>query len=351
MLFDTEKIQPVFKLAMGRPGSSFAFEIARNIGIPEDILETARERAGKDHIEFDRHLRDIIRDRKYWENKRERIRIAEKNLNKLVEKYDRELSDTDKLKKSILREAKQKADEILDGANKQIENTIREIREAEAEKQRTREARQKLEEFREEVQKIAEEKDQLQLKLDELKKREDLRRKKQNEKPARIAHPEEISDPRIREGDFVMLEGQDMPGQVLRAGKKNSLVVFGNIHTHVRTDKLEKINRQKFEESKGTEYTHSDPGTWDLMNRRLNFSADIDLRGKRAEEALRILTEFIDEAIMVQRRDLRILHGKGNGILRELIRQQLKINKIVEWFGDEHVDRGGAGITLVRLDV
>jgi DNA mismatch repair protein MutS2 len=350
MLFDIEKIRPIFKLAIGRPGSSFAFEIARKIGLPEEILQKAKDKVGQEHIDFDKHLRDIIRDRKYWENKRDRIRVSEKRLSGLVEQYDRELSDSEKLRKRILHEAKQKAAEILAGANKQIENTIREIREAEADKQKTRDARAKLEEFRQEVEKAGEEKDELQLKLEELKKREELLVSK---RPQIVKRPQlkKEEDPRIKAGDYVMMAGQDTPGEVLKISGKKIQVAFGNIHTSVEAEKLTKISPEKYEEISGRVYTVSDLGNWNIGQRRLSFSPDIDLRGKRAEDALQILSEFIDEAIMVQRRDLRILHGKGNGILRELIRQQLKVNSLVEWFGDEHVERGGAGITLVRLDV
>ncbi len=350
MLFDTEKIRPIFKLAIGRPGSSFAFEIARKIGLPEEILQKARDRVGQDHIDFDKHLRDIIRDKKYWENKRDRIRISEKRLGSLVEQYDKELNDSEKLRKRILQEARQKASDILAGANKQIENTIREIRESDADKIKTREARQKLEDFRQEVEKTGQEKDELQKKLEALKKHEESllqHRPKMVRKPA----PKNKIDSQIKNGDFVMMSGQETPGQVLKVSRKKFQVAFGNIQTTVQPDKLIKITPEKYKELAGKVYTVSDLGSWNIGERKLSFSPDIDLRGKRADDALQILAEFIDEAIMVQSRELRILHGKGNGILRELIRQQLKVNKLVEWFGDEQVERGGAGITIVRLEI
>ena len=350
MLFDTEKIQPVFKLAIGRPGSSFAFEIARKIGLPEEILQKARDRVGQDHIDFDKHLRDIIRDKKYWENKRDRIRVSEKRLNSLVEQYDKELSDSEKLRKRILQEAKTKASDILAGANKQIENTIREIRETEADKEKTKEARRKLDDFKQVVDKIDQEQDELHKKLAELKKREESI---VSSRPKIIRKPQtkERHDSKITTGDYVLMAGQETPGQVLKISGKRYLVAFGNIQTSVKHDLLSKISPEKYKELAGKVYSSSNLGTWNIGERKLSFSPDIDLRGKRADDALQILSEFIDEAIMIQRRDLRILHGKGNGILRELIRQQLKVNKLVEWFGDEQTDRGGAGITLVRLEV
>jgi len=350
MLFDTEKIRPIFKLAIGRPGSSFAFEIARKIGLPEEILQKAKERVGQDHIDFDKHLRDIIRDKKYWENKRDRIRVSEKRLGGLVEQYDKELNDSEKLRKRILQEAKQKASEILAGANKQIENTIREIREADADKLKTKAARQKLENFRQEVEKIDQEKDELQKKLEDLKKREESLLTK---RPKIIRKPSanEKFDSQIKTGDFVLMNGQETPGQVLKISGKKFLIAFGNIQTSVEVSKLVKISPEKHKELARKVFTASDLGDWNVSERKMSFRADIDLRGKRAEDALQILAEFIDEAIMVQRRELRILHGKGNGILREIIRQQLKVNNMVEWFGDEHIERGGSGITLVRLEI
>jgi DNA mismatch repair protein MutS2 len=350
MLFDTEKIRPIFKLAIGRPGSSFAFEIARKIGLPEEILQKAKDKVGQDHIDFDKHLRDIIRDKKYWENKRDRIRVSEKRLGGLVEQYDKELSDSEKLRKRILQEAKLKASEILAGANKQIENTIREIREADADKLKTKEARQKLEDFRQEVEKIDQEKDELQKKLEALKKREESLVSRQP-KIIKKSVAKEKFDPEIVTGDFVMMTGQETPGQVLKISGKKYTVAFGNIQTSVKADKIGKISLEKYKELARKVTTVSDLGDWNIGERRLSFRPDIDLRGKRADDALQILSEFIDEAIMVQSRELRILHGKGNGILRELIRQQLKINKLVEWFGDEHIERGGSGITLVRLGI
>jgi len=352
MLFDTQKIQPLFKLAIGRPGSSFAFEIARKIGLPEDILNMAKERAGQDNIEFDKHLRDILRDKKYWEIKRQKIRISEKRLAELVEKYDNELNDTERLRKKILLEAKQKADELLASTNKQIENTIREIREAEAEKEKTRIARQKLEEFKQEVTKAEDIKqDDLKRKFEELRVRERVLEKKHILIKKTSSRPNLKDDTVIHPGDYVVMKGQETPGEVIEITGKKYSVAFGDIQTRVKLEQIEKISRERYRELSGPRKSRIDLGDWNIGLRKLNFRADIDLRGKRANEAVQMLTEFIDEAVMVQVRDLRILHGKGNGILRELIRQQLKANNIVEWFGDEHADRGGSGITLVKLDI
>lgn len=354
MLFDTAQMKPLFQLLIGRPGSSFAFEIARKIGLPEDIIKLAEEKVGQQHVDYDRALKDLIRDKKYWENKRQRIRVAEKKLNELVERYDIELSDTEKLRKKIIQEARTQAETLLAESNRKIENTIREIREAEAGKERTRQARKSLEGFREKVAGFdgvsdpgKSEAEELKQKIQELRLRnEQVRRKKPVDATER---PEPaIEDKEIRTGDFVRLSGQDSTGQVIEIRGKNVTVAFGHIKTRVKAEQLEKLDPSTVPVRRV-----SSPGIrlgdWDIGKRKIHFSPDIDIRGKRADEALKIIADFIDEAIMVQVHDLRILHGKGNGILRELIRQQLSVMDVVEWYGDEHVDRGGAGITVLKL--
>jgi DNA mismatch repair protein MutS2 len=356
MLYDTGQMKPLFQLVVGRPGSSFAFEMARKIGLSEDILKMAQDKLGKDHVDFEKHLKDLIRDKRYWENKRNRIRIAEKRLNELIEKYDTELNDTEKLRKKILKEAQDKAEEIMSGANKQIENTIREIKESEAEKERTREARKKLETFRDSIKKD-DDAEKRKAERNELKRKiEEVRRQSQ-----RTGYPQitktaskkgrKDEDLIVRKGSFVLMDGQQMTGEVISVKGKKATVVFGSIRTIVNIDTLKKIDEEKYKQSNRTPSSLIKLGDWDVGKRKVNFRSDIDVRGKRADEAMKIINDFIDEAIMVQSKELRILHGKGNGILRELIRQYLGSMDVVEHYGDEHVERGGAGITLVKLDI
>lgn len=355
MLYDTGQMRPLFQLAIGRPGSSFAFEIARKIGLPDHILKSAEEKIGQEQVDFDKALKDLIRDKKYWENKRQRIRVSEKKLNDLVEKYDSELSDTEKQRKKILKEAKEQAELLLSGANKKIENTIREIRESEAEKEKTRSLRIELEDFKDEVksydgldEKKINEANDLKKKIKELKIRnEQIRRR--NPEDYEQKEKEEKVDPTIRVGDRVKMKGQDISGIVLEISGKNISVAFGHLKTRLKGDKLEKVKQEDFS-SQTSKGFRTQLGDWDISKRKINFSPEIDIRGKRADEALRIIADFIDEAIMVQVHDLRILHGKGNGILRELIRQQLAAMDVVEWYRDEHVERGGAGITILKLN-
>ncbi len=355
MLFDHQKMQPLYQLQVGKPGSSFAFEIARKIGLPESVLEKASQKVGQDHIDFDKHLREILRDKKYWEGKRQRIRQSEKKLEELMSRYEGELKESEKQRKAILKEAKTQADAMLSGANKRIEKTIREIREAEAEKERTRAARQALESFKQQMeaekgkeeQKVVEQLKEIRQRGEALEsRRPDLR--KQSVKT--LAQKQEKEDPQIRVGDMVRITGQDTPGEVLEIRGKRCVVLFGMIKTTTKLEQLEKLKAEEAGRIRSRDQSRVQLGEWNVGTRRVQFRPDIDLRGKRADEAMELVVDFIDEAIMVNARELRILHGKGNGILRQLIREYLHTVDLVEWYGDEHVERGGAGITVVRLE-
>jgi DNA mismatch repair protein MutS2 len=356
MLFDNQRMQPLYQLQVGKPGSSFAFEIARKIGLPDEVMDKASEKVGQDHIDFDKHLRDILRDKKYWEGKRQKIRQSEKKLEELMERYEQELRESEKQRKVIVREARQQADAMLNGANRKIEQTIREIREAEAEKERTREVRKELESFREnlEVQKGKEE-EKIGQRLEEIRRRGnelEARRPdlKQRSKKT-LAEKQEQEDAEIRIGDLVRIKGQEAAGEVIGIRGKHCTVAFGVLKTSTELDRLDKIRGEEAARLRPGKTVKAELGDWDVGMRRLRFRPDIDLRGKRADEAMELVVDFIDEAIMVNARELRILHGKGNGILRQLIREYLHTVDLVEWYGDEHVDRGGAGITVVRLEI
>jgi len=355
MLFDNQQMQPLYQLQVGKPGSSFAFEIARQIGLPETVLGKASEKVGQDHIDFDRHLREILRDKKYWEEKRKKIRSSEKRLEELMARYEKELEESEKQRKVIVREAREKAESLLTESNRRIEQTIREIKEAEAERERTRQVRKELEEFRENM-KVEEGREEKRVRetLQEIRKRgselearrPDLQKKVRQTLPRKQVK----EDPRIGIGDLVRIRDQDTPGEVLEIKGNRCVVAFGNLKTKTSLDQLEKIGAQEAGKLRIRERSKVELGEWNIGERRLRFRPDIDLRGKRADEAMEMVVDFIDEAIMVSARELRILHGKGNGVLRQLIREYLQSVDLVEWYGDEHVDRGGAGITLVRLE-
>ncbi len=355
MLFDTGKMLPLYRLEIGQPGSSFAFEIARTIGLPEEVIKAASERVGEDHVEFDKHLRQIIRDKRYWEGKRDKIRVSEKRLQQTLGKYAGELEDAEKIRKEILKNAKAEAEDLLREANRKIENTIREIRESQADKEKTRHAREKLLKFREETErKTSREEDPVSLKVEKVKEKEkEVRQKRQRFgqlEPARKT-PEKQLDPSIHEGDFVIMKEQEVVGEVLERKGNKATVRFGHLSTRVGIDKLEKVAEEKVDKGSTGSGRAGDYADWDIARRKIQFRPDIDVRGKRAEEALRSVSIMIDEAIMVQHRDLRILHGKGDGILRHLIRQYLDTVDLVTTYGDEHVDLGGSGVTIVILDV
>ncbi len=348
MLFDTGKIEPLFKLSIGEPGSSFAFEIARKIGLPEDILQKATEKIGKDHIDFDKNLKDIIRDKRYWETKRDSVRKAEKKLDDQIARYTAELEVVDKSRKEIIKKAKEEAETLLADVNKRIENTIREIKESKAEKEKTKLARKNLTEFKEKLNEIdGEEEARIQRKIEKLKNREKQAKKKTTvEKTAK----ELKSDPyKIEKGDKVRLFGQDNVGEVLDVNGKSIMVAFGNMITTLDEKKLEKISEKEYKKHSKSSLTKTS-GYNDFGERKLKFKPEIDVRGKRAEEALQTVQDFIEEAIVVNMGTVKILHGKGDGILRQLIRQYLETVDVVRSFRDESVQFGGSGITIVDFE-
>jgi len=359
MMFDTHAIQPLFKLEMGKPGSSFAFEIARKIGLPETILGEAKEKIGQDHIDFDKHLREIVRDKRYWEQKRESIRVNDKKLEGVLAKYQEELEKVQKEKKEIIRRAKAEATQMLTEANKQIENAIREIRESQAEKERTRIIRQQLTEFKEVVETNDTENDELvERKIRQIQDREKRKLDKQNQpKPTHqhkpVAKPEAPIDNRpLEKGDSVKLEGQDVPGEIMEIQGNNALVAFGNLKTSVKLNRLSRISKSAYKKETRQAMTLISSELSDrIRTKKLNFKPDIDVRGMRGDEALQAVTNHIDEALICENASVKILHGKGDGILRKMIRELLGTIPVVKSFKDEHVQFGGSGITLVELDV
>ncbi|NOQ26145.1 MAG: endonuclease MutS2 [Bacteroidales bacterium] len=350
MLFDTAKIQPLFRLSIGEPGSSFAFEIARKIGLPESILKKATDKIGKDHIDFDKNLKDILRDKRYWETKREKVRRSEKKLEEQIAKYTSELEIADKSRKEILKKAKEEAEGLLSGVNKQIENTIREIKESQADKDKTRIVRKKLNDFKEKLGEVdPEQEERINRKIDKLRNREQGGKKK----PESVkAEQKEIQKPRdantYEKGDKVSLYGQNSVGEVLDVNGKSIMVAFGNMITTLDIKKLEKISEEQYKKQTGN--VGSGKTSWDFGERRLNFKPEIDVRGKRAEEALQIVNDFIDEAIVINMSNVKILHGKGDGILRQLIRQYLATVNVVRSYHDESIQFGGSGITIVEFE-
>lgn len=349
MLYDSQKMDPLFRLEIGKPGSSFAFEIARKIGLPEEILQDATGKIGKKHIDFDKSLRSISRDKHYWETKRQKIRKVEKAVDEMADTYQKELEEVRQQRKEILKKAKEEAQQLLAGVNRQIENTIREIRESQADKERTKLLRQELEQLREQVKPDQPADDEVIIrKMEKLQKREKRRKQHLPEKPA-LQEPAGQEDAGLKTGDKVRLTGQEAIGELVSFNEKNAVVALGNL---MMTVPLSNISRVSANEARKEQRKRGRSGlalTLDYSERRMNFKSEIDIRGMRAEEAIPLVQNFIDEAVMFEVSKLRILHGKGFGILKEMIRNFLRSEPMVASFRDEHVQFGGAGITIVEL--
>lgn len=346
MLYDRHLMQPLFKLSIGNPGSSFAVEIARKIGLPEDVIADASAKVGSDYIDMDKYLQDIVRDKRYWESKRQNIRQQEKKLEDITSRYEKDLEEVNRQRKEIMREAKAEAQRILAEANARIENTVREIKEAQAEKEQTKLARKALEEFKASVESAGEEDDKIARKMAKLQERKERKKQNQNAPAAKQTFNRDV----IEVGDNVRLKGQVSAGTVMELQGKQAVVAFGMIKSTVKLEQLEKVSKGQIKkEIQKSTFVSSD--TTDHMHeKKLNFKQEIDVRGMRGDEALQTVTYFIDDAIQVGASRVRILHGTGTGILRQLIRDYLHSVPGVRHYHDEHVQLGGAGITVVELD-
>ena len=368
MLYDRHQMQALFQLAIGQPGSSFAIEIARKTGIPEEVIKDASDIVGSDYIQSDKYLQDIVRDKRYWEGKRQTIHQHEKSLESKINRYEDELTEIDRQRKEILRKAKEEAEELLRESNKKIENAIREIREAQAEKERTRLVREELNAFKDELAEIdtKDNDEAIARKIRQLQERKERREKRKAEKAEKAANPAapapkkvSAAERPIEAGDTVRIKGLSSIGEVESIDGKMAVVIFGTMKTKMRADRLEHAELSKSQLSKQEERNNSIAGSYGMVskdtrdvidNRKLNFKQDIDVRGMRGDEAISAITYFIDDAILVGVSRVRILHGTGTGILRQLIRQYLATVPNVSHFRDEHVQFGGAGITVVDLE-
>ena len=349
MAFDNHLMQPLFQLIIGKPGSSFAFEIARKIGLPEDILNAASEKAGVKNINYDRHLKDIARDKRYWEMKRQSIRQHEKRLEEMMAEYENELANAKSARKEIISKAKDEAQKMLSESNRIIENTIRQIKESQAEKEKTKEARQQLEDFKgivhDEVTPVITPSEQKVAVLNSKVKKI----KKEKEPEQEIPVPLEKKLP-LKPGDAVRMIDTLAAGEIISIKGQKAEVETGSLRFKVPLEKIERISRAELKKSirASLPLRENDPA---LIQRNITFSPEIDIRGERGEEAINKVRDLIDNALIVRHRHLRILHGKGNGILRQLVRDYLATTGVVKSFRDEHVEFGGSGITVVEMDL
>ena len=324
MLFDTKFMQPMYIMVTGKPGSSFAFEIARKIGFPKDILDEASHITGEQHLKFEQQLQQLEVDKKAIRKKERELEIADTLLSEVVEKYKKLLNELESKKKQLMREAATEAQELIDRANSSIERTIREIKEAQAEKERTKEVRQELKKTKEEIAETAK-------KVAEPKK----------------PKPQPQDEGELKVGDTVCIDEMEIVGEIVAISDTDATILFDTVRLRTSPEKLRKVSRA--ESRKVTRKWQSSIAD-DLSEKAEHFDLTLDVRGKRTEEALDMVAKYLDEAKLLSIKEVSILHGKGNGILRKLIREYLSRNRDVEHFADATLETGGTGITRVRLN-
>lgn len=351
MSFDVKNIRPLFSLEMGKPGSSFAIEIARKTGLPEDIIRSATEKAGEDHINLEKQLREIARDKRYWAEKRDRIRLTDRKVEQLEQTYSDRLQSIKDERREIIEKARREAAELIAEANRTIENTIRTIRETQAEKEITRTVRKELTTFADEVkfdQKAHE--DRLEQEMQRLARRRERReqRAREREELREAQRPPEPAPIKIEVGSKVRIEGQEIPGVVQMIKGKKAQVAFGQMIMMVELSRLKGVSSAEFKRATRPESARTVVSV-DIRERKLNFRDNIDVRGMRAVEALAAVEDLVDDALMVGVSSVTILHGKGTGALKEEIRRYLRTVPNVSKIADDHADRGGAGITIVTF--
>lgn len=357
MLYDRGEMRPLFQLRIGTPGSSFAVEIARKIGIPQEVIDEASLIVGNDYISSDKYIQDIIRDKRYWENKRNEIHQREKKMDAIISQYESEINKLKEEKKKIMEKAKNEAETILANSNSIIERTIKEIKEAQAEKEKTKIARQNLEEFKQEI--ASKETDELeayiQRKVEKIKARQKRKaERKANEKKSSEdlnipgIKKEEIRKTYFSEGDYVKLKNQQAIGKILKVNGKEATVVFGTIQIKVNFAQLEPAS-QPVETKRAATFVSRETRE-SIRDTTLNFKTEIDIRGMRADEAIQAITYFIDDAQVAGAPRVRILHGTGSGILRSVIREYLSTVPSITSIRDEHPQFGGTGITIAEFE-
>ena len=340
MLYDRGEMRPLFRLEVGRPGSSFALEIAHKIGLPRDVIDNAKEIVGSDYVNMDKYLQDISRDKRYWEQKRQKVHQQEKELEQKSQEYDEKTRELKTKRQEVMQQARDEANRLMQQANARIEKTIRDIKQAQAEKEATRKIREEHERFKQ----------------------------KRLQEPKPVTPPsvvEQSGDPNVvavsasdalQPGDYVRLKGQQTVGEVLSVNGRQVQVAFGMIKSMVDFARLEKVSRNQLKKEQtytngiGALLKDSETPVEVMSSRRSSFKQQLDVRGMRADEALQAVMYYMDDAILLSVSQVRILHGTGTGALRQAIRQYLSTLPGIKDFHDEHVQFGGSGITVVELD-
>jgi DNA mismatch repair protein MutS2 len=327
MLFDTRYLQPLYVMMIGKPGSSFAFEIAKKIGFPNEILDSAAEISGREHLDFDKQLQQLEIEKKEVRKKQYELKVADQLLDEVVTKYKNQLADIEKNRNKLLKEANKEAQAIIDGANAKIERTIREIKEAQAEKVRTKELREELKEMKQGLQKDAEE----------------------ISKKLKAEEKEEIAAAELKVGDMVCINELEVVGELLAISDTDVTIQFGDVRLRTTADKLRKISRAQARKAQQNPSYLRKSIMNDINEKAEKFNLTLDVRGQRGDEAVDNVAKYIDEANLLSVKEVSILHGKGNGILRKLIREYLSKQSCIQSFNDASLETGGAGITRVTL--
>ncbi|NLR90665.1 endonuclease MutS2 [Flammeovirga agarivorans] len=323
MRYDVDNLKPLYKLEQGQPGSSFALEIAQKIGLPKKVLNVARNKAGRKKINMEELLRNLETEKKELHQKNQEIKRLEQKLKSSVEKYDKQSIELNNKKAKIMNKAREEAQKVLDTANKKIELTIKEIKEAKADKEKTKQLRQNIENFRNSNQPS-----------------------KKNQKPEEEVY--EVIGGTIVIGDAVRVKGQSTIGEVAALSSREAEILVGELRTKVKLNRLERISKKAFRKEVREKHS-SNSASSNLTQKRIDFNTQLDLRGKRAEEVMYDLDDFMDSAIMLGETEVRIVHGKGTGALREVVRNHLKSFRGIKNISDDHPDRGGAGVTVITL--
>jgi DNA mismatch repair protein MutS2 len=364
-------MRPLFMLSIGQPGSSFAIEIARKTGLPEEVIRDASDIVGNDYVQSDKYLQDIIRDKRYWESKRQNIHGREKQLEQLMDRYEQEMQQLQQQRKSIMARARQEAEELLGQANSRIENTIREIREQQAEREATRQIRGQLKQFHETIadDSLQQEEDQIDRKMRQLQERrarkEQRRREKAIQQAAQGGAEDASSANAYAQGpnaedrqksvftpdQYVRIKGMESIGRIESIQGQMATIIFGDLRTKMRTDRLEAAEAPQDNMADSPAFMQRGRMTRNLIDEhQRGFSQDLDIRGMRLDEGVNAVMHYIDDAILMGVSRVRILHGTGSGVLRQETRKYLRTVPNVAAYRDEHVQFGGAGITVVDLD-
>ena len=347
MLFDTERMKPLYRLSIGHPGSSFAFEIAQNIGFPESVLKAAGEKVGGEMLNFEHQLQQIELDKQEIARQKTQLEVADNFLAEVTAKYQQLTEKLESKRYDILSAARKEAQQILADANRTVEQTISDIKEAQAERERTLQARQRM---KAEAERIASAQEQHDEQRKEGKYKEHVDSLTRAAKAAETPAATDDDGGVITVGTIVRIDGQDTFGQVVEMKGKKAVVESNSIRMTIALDRLSATKKKVIPTDKTSQKNSRFQSIYDDINeKRKTFNPTIDLRGQRADEAMDNLQHFLDDAQLLSEKELRILHGKGYGILKQIIRDYLQSNRDVKSFRSERLELGGDGITVVQL--